>query len=601
MRIPSGTIDKYMYFVAVDAADFSTRETGLSSFTVYRSRNGAAAAAMTTPTINETDATNMPGVYELLLDEDMTIDAGDISQEMVFHITATGMAPVTRTIELYKNDANVVSISGDTTAADNLEAMYDGTGYTDANAPAKQSQLPASLVDGKMDSYVEGLTVGAGGISTVATSATITTGSQTLTYTSTTELDGTTHDVEDAAGSTEFYYEFNVGVTGIATEVRWNGYAQSNGDSYTISGYDWVSASWKTIGTIVATNTTSIIERTFLVTRDMTGTGANSGIVRWRVTSSDGTKFATDRILVEYTASLEAGSILHSGIAQAGGSNTITLDSGANSNDDFYNHAKIVISSGTGTEQERIIVDYNGTTKVATVAPPWITQPDSTSAFEVEPGNCHAETGWGTIKVGILQAATSTTATLDSAASSIDDYYNNELLHIDAGTGEGQVRVITDYNGTTKVATINAAWTTTPDTTSEYIVEEAHPYIDTNLTNIETDTQDIQSRLPAALTAGGHMDSSVEAIVNDATAAANLKDSALGIVRGQCSGVPTTTSIPSNLAETTVDHYVNRVVVFLTGNAAGSAGRIEGYAANGTLTISAVVTAPASGDDFVIV
>lgn len=140
MRIESGTTDKYIYFVAVDSTDFSTRETGLSSFTVYRSRNGAAAAAMTTPTINETDSTNMPGVYELLLDEDMTIDAGDISQEMVFHITATGMAPVTRTIELYKNDANVVSISGDTAAADNLEAMYDGTGYTDSNGPATQTQ-----------------------------------------------------------------------------------------------------------------------------------------------------------------------------------------------------------------------------------------------------------------------------------------------------------------------------------------------------------------------------------------------------------------------------------------------------------------------------
>lgn len=102
MRIPSGTTDQYIYFVAVDATDFSTRETGLSSFTVYRSRNNGTATAMTTPTIAEKDATNMPGVYTLLLDEDMTIDAGDDSQEMAFHITHAGMAPVTRTIELYR-------------------------------------------------------------------------------------------------------------------------------------------------------------------------------------------------------------------------------------------------------------------------------------------------------------------------------------------------------------------------------------------------------------------------------------------------------------------------------------------------------------------
>lgn len=102
MRIPSGVTDQYIYFVAVDSTDLKTRETGLSSFTVYRSRNGGAAAAYTTPTINETDVTNMPGVYELLLDEDMTIDSGDQSQEVVLHITQASMAPVTRVFELYR-------------------------------------------------------------------------------------------------------------------------------------------------------------------------------------------------------------------------------------------------------------------------------------------------------------------------------------------------------------------------------------------------------------------------------------------------------------------------------------------------------------------
>jgi hypothetical protein len=102
VRIPSGVTDQYIYFVAVDSTDLKTREPGLSSFTVYRSRNGGAAAAYTTPTINETDSTNMPGVYELLLDEDMTIDSGDDSQEVCLHITQASMAPVTRTFELYR-------------------------------------------------------------------------------------------------------------------------------------------------------------------------------------------------------------------------------------------------------------------------------------------------------------------------------------------------------------------------------------------------------------------------------------------------------------------------------------------------------------------
>ena len=102
MRFQSGVTDQYIYFVAVDSTDLKTRETGLSSFTVYRSRNGGAAAAYTTPTINETDSTNMPGVYELLLDEDMTIDSGDEEQEVMLHITAAGMAPVTLKFTLFR-------------------------------------------------------------------------------------------------------------------------------------------------------------------------------------------------------------------------------------------------------------------------------------------------------------------------------------------------------------------------------------------------------------------------------------------------------------------------------------------------------------------
>src|SRR3989304_1706193 len=102
MRILSGVLDQVIFFVAVDATDLKTRETGLATFTVYRARDTGAATIFTTPTVAELSAANMPGVYSLLLDEDMTITAGNDSEEMVFHITHAGMAPVTRTIELYR-------------------------------------------------------------------------------------------------------------------------------------------------------------------------------------------------------------------------------------------------------------------------------------------------------------------------------------------------------------------------------------------------------------------------------------------------------------------------------------------------------------------
>lgn len=113
MRIPSGKTDQLIYFVAVDSVDLKTRKTGLTSFTVYRSRNGGAATAYTTPTVTELSAANMPGVYALTVDEDTTIASTSDSEEYCVHITQASMAPVTRTIELYRRTAT----TGETIAA----------------------------------------------------------------------------------------------------------------------------------------------------------------------------------------------------------------------------------------------------------------------------------------------------------------------------------------------------------------------------------------------------------------------------------------------------------------------------------------------------
>jgi len=357
-----------------------------------------------------------------------------------------------------------IQISGDATAADNLELQYDGTGLTGDTYPATQQQIGS-------------LSVGSGGISVVQDSFTATSvGTQTNTAASTEELDGVYHICPPTAGTLDARYNFNVGISGVATEVIWDGYVQSNADVLDVYAYDYIAAAFKQIGSINGANGTTHKEQKFILTSSMTGTGANAGDAIIQFYSTGGTvvtNLATDRLLVEYTRLPDAGVVLHSGIAQAGSSNTITLDAGANATDDYYNHARVLIVSGTGDEQERIIVDYNGTTKVATIAPPWVTTPDTTSAFEVEPALSHAETGWATIKVGTAAAGTSTTITLDANASATDDYYNNDLISIDHGTGEGQGRVITDYVGATKVATVDSAWTTTPDTTSEYIVQQA--------------------------------------------------------------------------------------------------------------------------------
>lgn len=70
----------------------------------------------------------------------------------------------------------------------------------------------------------------------------------------------------------------------------------------------------------------------------------------------------------------------------------------------------------------------------------------------------------------ICQGATSTTITLDSSASAVDDYYNNLFVGIVGGDGYGEFFLITDYNGATKTATIDGTWNTIPTTNSIYTI-----------------------------------------------------------------------------------------------------------------------------------
>lgn len=66
--------------------------------------------------------------------------------------------------------------------------------------------------------------------------------------------------------------------------------------------------------------------------------------------------------------------------------------------------------------------------------------------------------------------STTDTITLAADAESTDDYYNGLFIGITAGSGYGEIHRITDYDGTTKVATIDGNWTTQPDTESIYSI-----------------------------------------------------------------------------------------------------------------------------------
>jgi len=102
--------------------------------------------------------------------------------------------------------------------------------------------------------------------------------------------------------------------------------------------------------------------------------------------------------------------IRETGTAQAGASGSITLQSGATSATDAFEHAYIYIISGTGSGQNREIIAYNGTTKVASVTPNWGVNPDNTSVYRIVTQEHYQST---TIGWDVNAVANNATDTLD--------------------------------------------------------------------------------------------------------------------------------------------------------------------------------------------
>ena len=117
-------------------------------------------------------------------------------------------------------------------------------------------------------------------------------------------------------------------------------------------------------------------------------------------------------------------SALASGTAQAGAATTITLASGATATTDIYKGARIATTGGTGAGQSRMITTYNGTTKVATIDPAWVTNPDATTAYEIQAADAQVQM-WDhasadAADVALSAASDLTTVKTDTAAILID-------------------------------------------------------------------------------------------------------------------------------------------------------------------------------------
>jgi len=153
------------------------------------------------------------------------------------------------------------------------------------------------------------------------------------------------------------------------------------------------------------------------------------------------------------------------------GTNQIQLDTGASALNGAYDPSQIVIVTGTGAGQSRLIFQYNGTSKIATVDRDWKILPDTTSEFVIvpNPGREH-------VNEGLAQGGTINTITLNAHASDDNNSYKWQTVFIRSGAGADQIGIITTYNGTTKVATVKENWIHIPDTTTGYVILPTHAH-----------------------------------------------------------------------------------------------------------------------------
>jgi hypothetical protein len=302
------------------------------------------------------------------------------------------------------------------------------------------------------------------------------------------------------------------------------------------------------------------------------------------------------------------------GTAQGGTTTRITLEAGSSAIADFYKGALVLIADFTGAGQARTITSYDEVNLYAYVDRAWGTVPDGTSKYVILPsgttglsdiasavwnaltaGNVTGGTMGGLVNdaaantgglsaianavwdaslsghttpgtfgqtlqledSGLAQGGAASTVTLKAGASSVTDFYKNGLIAITSGTGAGQSRSITAYDGATKIATVDRAWGTNPISGDGYIIHPAAP--------------------SSSLTVGG-----IAAGVWDEAISTHALDGTFGQVLqllnyGQATAGASTTITLDAGASAVTSFYNNALLVITAGAGVGQARTITAY------------------------
>jgi hypothetical protein len=338
-----------------------------------------------------------------------------------------------------------------------------------------------------------------------------------------------------------------------------------------------------------------------------------------------------DVIIIETTDHPDAmhpNGVTEAGTAQAGAAQTITFRSTAVATDDYYKDQLVTITGGTGAGQTNRVLFYTGSTKVATMAKPWETNPSATSTYEVRAGTVDN----GISDVGTAQAGGNSTITLATGASAVNDRYLGQLVRIVGGTGDQQSRPIISYVGATRVATISGTWATNPDSTSLYEIytdaisevslpsapEVADAVWDEDLSSghvvansaavrlsdVLVDTADMQPKLGAPVSsiaadiATAQTDLDIITGGNGAILATTAITAARSVASGTADSGSTTTMVDAARTEIDNEYWNGASLLFTSGDNAGLTRTITGFnAGTNVITFSPALINPILVDD----
>lgn len=248
---------------------------------------------------------------------------------------------------------------------------------------------------------------------------------------------------------------------------------------------------------------------------------------------------------------------------QAGStSTTVVLDAAASAVTDFYVGDMIHMVLGTSLGQSRQITAYNGTTKVATVSSAWSVTPATGDTFVIRYDVKDASVA--EIQSGLATAANQTTILGRLPAALVGGRMDSSVGAMAADT---------------MTASALAADAVT-EIQSGLATAAAQTTLATAVGNVQADTDNIQTRLPAALV-GGRMDASVGAAAAGSINRAAFAQDALDLFRefrrntAQAGAVGSITL--DGAASATDDFYNSNLLVVVGGTGAGQARTISDY------------------------